>query len=50
MLAGGVIVVASYFYFGLEFLSRTWLNLDVVGAVSLIVVGAFGICFANHGQ
>lgn len=49
-VAGGLIAVAIYFYFGLKFLSRTWFNLDVVWALSLIVVGCFGIYFALHGH
>lgn len=49
-VAGGLIAVAVYFYFGLKFLSRTWFNLDVVWALSLIVVGCFGIYFALHGH
>jgi len=42
-MAGGVIAVAIYFWLGLEFLSRTWFNLDVVWALSLILVGAIGV-------
>ncbi|MFS4580398.1 hypothetical protein [Phaeobacter sp. C3_T13_0] len=42
-IAGGVIAVVIYFWLGLKFLSRTWFNLDVVWASSLILVGAFGI-------
>ena len=49
-LAGGVIAVAIYFYFGLKFLSRTWFNLDVIWALSLIIVGSFGIYFAISGH
>ena len=49
-LAGGVIAVAIYFYFGLKFLSRTWFNLDVVWALSLVLVGGFGVYFALHGH
>lgn len=41
--AGGLIAAAIYFYFGLKFLSRTWFNLDRAWALSLILVGAFGI-------
>ena len=48
-IAGGVIAVAIYFYFGLRFLSRTWFNLDVVWAMSLILVGFFGVYSAFHG-
>lgn len=49
-IAGGLIALAIYFYFGLKFLSRTWFNLDVVWASSLIIVGVFGIYFALHGH
>lgn len=49
-VAGGAIAAAIYFYFGLKFLSRTWFNLDIVWASSLIVVGAFGIYFALYGH
>jgi hypothetical protein len=49
-VAGGAIAVAIYFYFGLRFLSRTWFNLDVVWACSLILVGVLGIYFALHGH
>ncbi|PUB17615.1 hypothetical protein [Yoonia sediminilitoris] len=41
--AGGVIAVIIYFWLGLRFLSKTWFNLDLVWALSLIIVGAFGI-------
>lgn len=49
-VAGGVIAAAIYFWFGLKFLSRTWFNLDIVWALSLILVGSFGIYFALHGH
>lgn len=49
-VAGGVIAVAIYFYFGLKFLSRSWFNLDVVWASSLVLVGGFGIYLALHGH
>lgn len=49
-VAGGAIAAAIYFYFGLKLLSRTWFNLDLVWAFSLILVGAFGIYFALHGH
>lgn len=48
--AGGAIAMAIYLYFGLKFLSQTWFNLDVVWALSLIIVGSFGIYFAVHGH
>lgn len=42
-LAGGLIAVVVYFWLGLKFLSRTWFNLDVLWATSLVLVGTFGI-------
>ena len=48
--AGGVIATAIYFWLGLKFLSRTWFNLDLVWACSLILVGLFGIYSAYYGH
>lgn len=49
-LAGSVLAVAFYLWLGLRFLSKTWLNLDVVWALSLILVGGFGIYSALWGH
>jgi hypothetical protein len=49
-IAGGLIAVVIYFWLGLKFLSRTWFNLDVVWALSLVLVGAFGIYAALMGH
>lgn len=49
-LAGGLIAVIIYFWLGLKFLSRTWFNLDLVWALSLIVVGLFGAYSAYYGH
>ncbi len=49
-VAGGAIAAAIHFYLGLKFLSRTWFNLDVVWASSLILVGSIGIYFALRGH
>jgi hypothetical protein len=49
-LAGGIIAVVIYAWLGLKFLSRTWFNLDVVWAMSLIIVGAFGVYAALYGH
>ncbi len=43
MLAGGVLAAGMYFWLGLKFLSKTWFNLDVVWALSLIIVGVIAI-------
>lgn len=45
-LAGGILAAGVYFWLGLKFLSKTWFNLDVVWALSLILVGALGIWHA----
>ena len=49
-LAGGLIAVVIYFWLGLKFLSRTWFNLDVVWALSLVLVGGFGMYSAFTGH
>ena len=49
-VAGGAIAVAIYMWLGLKFLSRTWFNLDLVWALSLILVGTIGIYSAYNGQ
>lgn len=43
MLAGGVLAAGMYFWLGLKFLSKSWFNLDVVWALSLIAVGITAI-------
>lgn len=48
--AGGIIATVIYFWLGLKFLSKTWFNLDVVWALSLVAVGAFGIWSALAGH
>jgi len=40
--AGGMIAFVIHRWLGLRFLSRAWLNLDLVWAISLVVVGGFG--------
>lgn len=49
-LAGAVLAAVIYFWLGMKFLSRTWFNLDIVWALSLVVVGAFGIASALQGH
>lgn len=49
-LAGGVIATIIYYWLGLKFLSKTWFNLDIVWALSLVLVGAFGIYAAVNGH
>ncbi|MDA5095132.1 hypothetical protein O2N63_13670, partial [Aliiroseovarius sp. KMU-50] len=49
-LAGGVIAIVIYLWLGLKFLSKTWFNLDIIWALSLVVVGVFGVMFAYLGH
>ncbi len=42
-LAGGVLALGIYLWLGLKFLSKGWFNLDTVWALSLILVGIWGI-------
>lgn len=45
-IAGGALAAGMYFWLGLKFLSKTWFNLDVVWALSLVLVGVLGITHA----
>lgn len=49
-LAGAVVAVTIYLWLGLKFLSKTWFNLDLVWASSLVAVGGFGIYSAVGGH
>ncbi len=42
-VAGGFLAVLMYLWLGLKFLSKTFFNLDIVWALSLVFVGAFGV-------
>ena len=44
--AGGLLALLVHAWFGLQFLSKSWFNLDFVWAVSLIAIGAVGIAAA----
>jgi hypothetical protein len=44
--AGGLIAFLVYAWLGLRFLSRSWFNLDVVWASSLVAVGAIALTIA----
>jgi len=43
--AGGGLAWAVYRHLGLSFVSRSWFNLDVLWAISLILVGAVALAF-----
>lgn len=42
-VAGGVMALAVHYWLGLRFLSRSWFNLDIFWALSLICVGAIAL-------
>ncbi len=44
--SGGAIAVAVHRWLGLQFLSRSWFNLDLVWALSLVLVGAASLALA----
>lgn len=48
--AGAAIAIFVYTWFGLKFISKSWFNLDLIWAFSLITVGAFGIYSASLGH
>ena len=46
VVAGGALAVAFHRWLGLRFLSKSWFNLDLLWAASLIAVGLIGIVAA----
>jgi hypothetical protein len=46
-LSGGLAAFAVYCWLGLTFISKSWFNLDIVWAVSLILVGCIGLSSAG---
>ncbi|MCY1542240.1 hypothetical protein D9M68_779780 [compost metagenome] len=44
---GGVVAWLVYRYVGLKFVSRSWFNLDVVWALSLVAVGGLALAFSG---
>lgn len=42
-LSGGALAIGVYHWLGLKFLSKSWFNLDIVWAFSLILVGAISL-------
>ncbi|WP_287213127.1 hypothetical protein [Mesorhizobium sp.] len=41
--AGGALAFGVYRWLGLRFLSKSWFDLDVIWALSLVLVGAIGV-------
>ena len=46
---GGILAWLVYRYLGLQFVSRSWFNLDVTWAVALVLVGALSLAFSLSG-
>lgn len=46
-VSGGVLAFGVHRWLGLRFLSRSWFNLDVVWALSLVLVGTISLSFAH---
>ena len=44
--SGGAIALVVYYWLGLKFLSKAWFDLDVIWALSLVLVGAIGLVTA----
>lgn len=47
MLSGGALAAAVYHWLGLKVLTRSWFNLDLVWAVSLILVGGVALLWQH---
>ncbi len=47
---GAIVAVSVYAWFGLKFISKSWFNLDLIWALSLVIVGTFGIYSAYVGH
>ncbi|MGI9522199.1 MAG: hypothetical protein ACR2PG_11175 [Hyphomicrobiaceae bacterium] len=47
--SGGVLALFVHDWVVLNFLFQTWFNLDIVWALSLVLVGAAGLLFALVG-
>ncbi len=45
--SGGILAFGVYHWLGLRFLSKGWFNLDVVWALSLILVGSISLLFVH---
>lgn len=43
ILGGGILAYAVYRWLGLQFLSRSWFNLELIWALSLVLVGVLGL-------
>lgn len=49
LVSGGALAIFVYHWFGLRFIARSWFDLELVWALSLILVGGLGIWHALSG-
>lgn len=47
ILSGGALALGTYHWLGLKFLQRTWFNLDILWALSLIFVGLLALLLTH---
>ena len=47
VVTGGIVAFAVHEWLGLKFIAKSWFNLDVVWALSLILVGGIGVASAG---
>jgi hypothetical protein len=48
IVSGGIIAFAVHKWMSLNFISKSWFNLDIVWALSLILVGGIGVASAGY--
>ncbi len=48
IVSGGIIAFAVHKWLSLNFISKSWFNLDIVWALSLILVGGIGVTSAGY--
>ena len=49
IVAGGLLAWLVYRYLGLKFVARSWFNLDVIWASSLMLVGTLSLAINVFG-
>ena len=47
IVSGGILAYAVHEWLGLKFIAKSWFNLEIVWALSLILVGAIGVMSAG---
>jgi hypothetical protein len=50
IVSGGIVAFAVHEWLGLTFISKSWFNLEVVWALSLVLVGVIGVTNAANAS